>query len=220
MLKELHKEGKSVSIKLVQRLMRRMELKLITRKKWHYQQANDLDNFDYPNILSQDFSKTAPNQKWWADITYIHTKADGWCYLSSIQDLYSRKIIAHKLSRHMTANLVNDTLQQAFETRTITDKLIVHTDLGSQYRSTSFEELLTERGIRHSYSRLGCPYDNSVLESFHASLKKKEVYQHHYQNFKAATYALFSYIEGFYNSNWTHSSIDYLTPNEKEKLVA
>nr|WP_197460015.1 integrase core domain-containing protein [Pediococcus inopinatus] len=115
---------------------------------------------------------------------------------------------------------MNDTLQQAFETRTITDKLIVHTDLGSQYRSTSFEELLTERGICHSYSRRGCPYDNLVLESSHASLKKEEVYQHHYQNFKAATHALFSYIEGFYNSNWTHISIDYLTPNEKEKLVA
>ena len=79
---------------------------------------------------------------------------------------------------------MNDTLQQAFETRTITDKLIVHTDLRSQYRSTSFEELLTERGIRHSYSRRGCPYDNSVLESFHASLKKEEVYQHRFFNSK------------------------------------
>ena len=73
-LKELHKEGKIVSINLVQRLMRRLALKSITRRKWHYQQVNGLDNFDYPNILSQDFSTIAPNQKWCDDVTYIHPK--------------------------------------------------------------------------------------------------------------------------------------------------
>jgi putative transposase len=216
----LKKEGLAASIKLVQRLMRQMELKSITLKKWHYQQANNIDEANYPNLLAQDFSTTAPNQKWCADITYVHTKADGWCYLSSIQDLYSRKIIAHKLSRHMTADLVLDTLKQAFETRKVTDQLIIHTDLGSQYRSTTFEELLRQRHIQHSYSKRGCPYDNSVLESFHASLKKEEVYQTHYQNFDEANVALFSYIESFYNNDRIHSAIDYLTPNEKEELVA
>ncbi|MHA5107789.1 IS3 family transposase [Oenococcus oeni] len=219
-LKALQKEGKDASIKLVQRLMRQMGLKSITRKKWHYQQTNDIDATDYSNILAQDFRTTSPNQKWCADITYIHTKANGWCYLSSIQDLYSRKIIAHKISRHMTADLVISTFQQAFETRKTTNNLIVHTDLGSQYRSAGFEQILAQHHIRHSYSKRGCPYDNSCLESFHASLKKEEVYQHHYQDFEEANAAIFSYIESFYNSARIHSSIDYLTPNEKEKLVA
>ncbi|WP_260289789.1 IS3 family transposase, partial [Pediococcus parvulus] len=172
-LKALQKEGKTASIKLVQRLMRQMGLKSITRKKWHYQQTNDIDATDYSNILAQDFRTTSPNQKWCADITYIHTKANGWCYLSSIQDLYSRKIIAHKISRHMTADLVISTFQQAFETRKTTNNLIVHTDLGSQYRSAGFEQILAQHHIRHSYSKRGCPYDNSCLESFHASLKKE-----------------------------------------------
>lgn len=177
--------------------MRRLDLRSIIVKKWRYDHHNDIDQMIYPNLLKQDFKADRPDQKLAADMTYVLTKSDGWCYLATIMDLYSRKIIAHKLSRHMTTDLVVNVLDQACETRTIKTGLILHTDLGSQYRSDIFETALKQHGISHSYSRRGYPYDNSVLESFHASFKKEEVYQRTYKDYSKADLAQFSYIEGF-----------------------
>ena len=118
-------------------------------------------------------------------------------YRKPNMDLYSRKIIAHKLSRHMTTELVVNVLNQACETRTVKAGLILHTDLGSQYRSTALETALKQHAIRHSYSKRGYSYDNSVVESFHASFKKEEVYQRTYKDYHEANLAQFSYIEGF-----------------------
>ncbi|WP_162258280.1 integrase core domain-containing protein, partial [Liquorilactobacillus ghanensis] len=98
--------------------------------------------------------------------------------------------------------------------------LILHTDLGSQYRSDALETALKQHAIRHSYSKRGYPYDNSVVESFHASFKKEEVYQRTYKDYHEANLAQFSYIEGFYNSRRIISADGYLTPDEKEKLVS
>ena len=70
-----------------------------------------------------------------------------------------------------------------------------------------------------SFSRKGCPYDNACIESFHATLKKEEVYQTTYVTFKQAGIALFQYIEGWYNRKRMHGSINYLTPEECEQLA-
>nr|WP_278752249.1 IS3 family transposase [Liquorilactobacillus nagelii] len=217
---ELLREGYHASLKLVQKLMRHLGLRSIVVKKWRYEHNNYIDQMTYPNLLKQDFKAVKPNQKWAADITYIPTKTDGWCYLATIMDLYSRKIIAHKLSRHMTTELVVNVLNQACETRTVKAGLILHTDLGSQYRSIALETALKQHAIRHSYSKRGYPYDNSVVESFHASFKKEEVYQRTYKDYHEANLAQFSYIEGFYNSRRIISADGYLTPDEKEQLVS
>lgn len=166
---ELLREGYHASLKLVQKLMQCLGLRSIIVKKWHYDHHNDIDQMTYPNLLKQDFKADRPNQKWAVDMTYVLTKSDGWCYLATIMDFYSRKIIAHKLSRHMTTELIVNVLDQACETRAIKTGLILHTDLGSQYRSDAFEAALKQRGISHSYSKRGYPYDNSVVASFHAS---------------------------------------------------
>lgn len=109
---ELLREGYHASLKLVQKLMRHLGLRSIVVKKWRYEHNNYMDQMTYPNLLKQDFKAVKPNQKWAADITYIPTKTDGWCYLATIMDLYSRKIIAHKLSRHMTTELVVNVLNR------------------------------------------------------------------------------------------------------------
>lgn len=109
-------------------------------------------------------------------MTYIQTKRNGWCYLSTIMDLHSRRIIGYSFSKKMDTDLVLKTLESAVKNRTITGDLIIHTDLGSQYTSDDYNQRLTELHIRHSYSRMGCPYDNAPMESFHASLKKECVY--------------------------------------------
>lgn len=96
MYHKLLKHGIKVNLKLVQRLMNEMGLFSIVVKKWRATKNSAIDNRNFPNLLGQDFAAISPNQKWAADMTYIYTKRDGWCYLATIQDLYSRKIIAHQ----------------------------------------------------------------------------------------------------------------------------
>ena len=107
---ELLREGYHASLELVQKLMQRFGLRSIIVKKWHYDHHNDIDQMIYPNLLKQDFKADRPNQKWAADMTYVLAKSYGWCYLATIMDLYSRKTIAHKRSRHMTTELVVNVL--------------------------------------------------------------------------------------------------------------
>lgn len=210
------KEGISVSIKHVQKLMKQLGLKSIVVKKYR-PQLSSKKIISKENILNQNFSTKNICEKWVADITYIPTKKNGWCYLSSIMDLHTKKIISYTFSKRMTVDFVLKTLNQAKQRYDIPEGMILHTDLGSQYTSLEYEEWLSINKIRHSYSRKGTPYDNAGIESFHASLKKEEVYTTNYLNFEEANQALFSYIEGFYNRNRIHSSINYLTPHEFER---
>lgn len=195
--------------------MRQLGLRSITIKKYKPQPSRQTI-LAKENILNQDFTTNNICEKWVADITYIPTKKNGWCYLSSIMDLHTRKIISHTFSKRMTVDCVLQTLNKAKERYNIPEGMIFHTDLGSQYTAIEVEKWLKKNKIKHSYSRKGTPYDNAGIESFHASLKKEEVYTTSYADFDQANQALFAYIEGFYNRNRIHSSINYLTPQEFE----
>jgi len=120
----------------------------------------------------------------------------------------------------MTTEIVEKALGDAILNRNIKDKLILHTDLGSQYTSNEYEEKLKILSIHHSYSRKGCPYDYAGIESFHASLKKEHVYQQPiYQNFEESKIEIFSYVQGFYNNRRIHSSLSYLSPSQFEQKI-
>ena len=111
-------KGYMVSVKYVQKIMRLLGIAFVTIKKFkHYTNVKVKGVFN--NILNQNFVASQPNEKWVSDITYIHTKQHRWCYLSSIIDLYSRKVIAHQFSKNMSSQLVIDTLNQAKTTRKI-----------------------------------------------------------------------------------------------------
>lgn len=170
------------------------------------------------NLLKQDFSTTSPKQKWAGDITYIHTAKDGWCYLASVMDLYTKKIIGYSFARSMTTELVERALNNAWEVQRPDAGLILHTDLGSQYTSETFREHAEPLGIRQSFSHKGCPYNNACIESFHAILKTEEVHHVKYLDYQSARLALFEYIEGWYNRKRIHGSIEYRTPQELEDL--
>ncbi len=208
-------EGVTISLKRVQRLMRRAGIHSITKKKYSPQVSSHSVE-DRENLLEQDFSTTGLNQKWVADITYINTLKDGWCYLATVMDLHSRKIIGFCFSRHMTTDTVLTALENAYSSQKPKTNLVLHSDLGSQYTSVEFEERLQELAIQHSFSRKGCPYDNACIESFHAILKKEEVHHVRYLNFEGAKLALFRYIEGWYNRKRIHGSIGYMTPQAFE----
>ena len=217
--RQLIKEGLSISLKRVQRLMKSAGLVSIIQKKYTpYKQSKELV-LERDNILEQDFSTTSINQKWVSDITYIYVQKEGWCYLASVMDLHSKNIIGYHFSKQMTTDIIVQALKNAYASQRPKDTVILHTDLGSQYTSQDFKNLTSELNVIQSFSRKGCPYDNACIESFHATLKKEEVYQTTYVTFEQARISLFQYIEGWYNRKRIHGSINYLTPEECEQLA-
>ena len=208
-------EGYQVSLKRVQRLMKKADIKSITVKKFRPTPSKE-KVVERENILQRDFSTHTINEKWVGDITYIYTLKHGWCYLASVMDLHTKKIVGFSFGRTMTTELIITALKNAYETQQPDEDLVFHSDLGSQYTSDEFAQVIEQLNMTHSFSHKGSPYDNACIESFHAILKKEEVNQVQYIDEKSARMALFQYIEGWYNRKRIHSSIDYKTPQEME----
>ena len=211
------KQGYVISEKRVQKLMREMNLYAITIKKYrHHSSKNVIEGLE--NVLKRDFSTTTINEKWVGDITYIHTIKDGWTYLASVLDLHSKKIIGYAYGKSMNNSLVVEALTNAYTLQKPSDNVIFHTDLGSQYTSNEMKKLCSTLNIKQSFSKKGCPYDNACIESFHAALKKEEVYTTKYVDYNCAKMALFKYIECWYNRRRIHSALGYITPEECEVI--
>ena len=213
--KILNQQGIKVSQKRVARRMKAMGIKSIIVKRFNHNGNKKVDDTNKENLLAQNFKALKPGMKWVGDITYIYTKETGWTYLAIVMDLFDLKIIGWSYSINMTADIVVDAFKKAKTNRTIENKMIFHSDLGSQYTSNEYENLLKENKVIHSYSKKGYPYDNASMESFNAILKKEEVNVNTYNTFKEAKLAIFEFIESWYNNMRIHSSIDYKTPNEK-----
>jgi putative transposase len=216
--KVLKREGFTVSLKRVQRLMNKAEIRSITQKKFRpYSSQGKVEERE--NLLNQDFTTTTINEKWVADITYINTLKDGWCYLATVLDLHSKKVVGYSFSRKMTTELVIKALDNAYSTQEPGEGVILHTDLGSQYTSEDFTKEVQLKGMKQSFSKKGCPYDNACIESFHAILKKEEVHHVRYLDFSSANIALFKYIEAWYNRKRIHGGLGYRTPQEIENEI-
>lgn len=211
----LRQEGWRVSSRTVSRLMREMGLKSITVRKY---KATTNSNHSLPvfeNVLDRQFKVMAPNKVWVTDITYIGT-GEGWLYLASVMDLFSRKIVGWSVGRRMTRELVLDALDQAYEKRKPEPGLIHHSDRGSQYASEEYRARLSEYGMIGSMSRKGNCYDNACIESFHSTLKKELVYQTKFRTRKQAEKELYTYIEFDYNRLRFHSTLGYKTAHQFE----
>lgn len=209
-------EGIKCSVKRVQRHMVRNGLRsVVVRKYKHHSSKNEIPEKD--NILNRNFETDTINQKWCTDITYIHVLKEGWTYLASVMDLHTRKIIGYAYGTEMTAELAKKAVENACLNVPCTEGIILHSDLGTQYTSRLFENYVDKKNIIHSFSRKGNPYDNACIESFHSVLKKEEIYRHTYKDFNEANLAIFEYIESWYNRIRIHSSIDYMTPQQKEE---
>ena len=211
----LKKQGIQVSQKRVARRMKVLGIKSIIVKKFNHNGNKKVDDTNKENLLEQNFKAEKPGEKWVGDITYIYTKEIGWTYLAIVMDLFDLKVIGWSYGLNMTAELVVTAFEKAIEARGISKDMIFHSDLGSQYTSNEFENLLLEKNVRHSSSKKGYPYDNASMESFNAILKKEEVNVNTYETFKEARLAIFEFIESWYNNARIHSSNDYMTPNEK-----
>ena len=212
----LNDNGTPCSVKRVQRHMAEQGLCSVVVRKYNHRANHGSVPDNKVNILKRDFETETINQKWCTDITYIHVQKEGWTYLASVMDLCSRKIIGYAYGTSMTAELAVQAVKNACLNVADTEGIILHSDLGSQYTGQVFENYLASRGILHSFSRKGNPYDNACIESFHSVLKKEEIYLHTYQDSAEARRAIFEYIEGWYNRKRIHSAIGYMTPQQKE----
>jgi len=168
-----------------------------------------------PNLLQREFRASQPNQKWVSDITYIDT-AEGWLYLASILDLYSRGVVGWAMAEQMDNQLVEAAWQMARLNRQPQEGLLHPSDRGSQYTSEAYQDQLASLDCVVSMSRTGNCYDNAVAESFFATLKT-ECATIQFTSKAQARSAIFEYIEGWYNRQRLHSSLDYLSPAEFER---
>ena len=214
--KVLESKGINVSQKRVARRMKFLGLRSITVKKFnHAGSSKTNDTKEYKNLLEQDFFAEKPSKKWVGDITYIYTRETGWTYLAIVMDLFDLKVVGWTYGKNMTDDLVIGAFKKALVNRGLDKDGIFHSDRGSQYTSNDFEHLLEELGIKHSYSKKGYPYDNASMESFNAILKKEEVNVNMYKTFEEAKIVIFEFIESWYNNKRIHSSLGYITPNQK-----
>lgn len=211
---ELKSQGHRVSRRRVARLMRNQGIRVRRRKRWTPRTTDSNHRLPVaPNLLDRAFERSAPNQAWVGDITYVRTD-EGWLYLATLLDLYSRKVVGWSMSDKIDRHLVLGALEMAAFNRKPAAGLIHHTDRGSQYASGDYREALDRNGMIASMSRKGNCWDNAVAESFFSTLKTE--LSGAYKTHADARRAIFEYIEVFYNRKRRHSSLGYLTPAEFE----
>lgn len=208
--------GYVLSQKTVARYMKGLGLRATPLQKYLTTTDSNHDQKIYPNLVNRRFHASLPDQVWVADITYVWT-LEGWLYLASIMDLFSRKIIGWSLDTHLRKELPVEVLKRTLETRRPSEDLIHHSDRGSQYCSNDYTNLLKKHEVQISMSRKGDPYDNACIESFHATIKKELVYRNRFATRVEARRAISSYIDTFYNPKRKHSTLGYLSPSKFEQ---
>jgi putative transposase len=218
MTRELQDEDLKVGRRRTARLMRENGLK--ARQKRRFKRTTDSHHgFPVaPNLLAQDFSATRPNQTWNADISYVWT-SEGWLYLTVVLDLFARRVVGWAVSDRLHKELALEALRKALAIRRPDEGLIHHADRGSQYCSIEYQAELKKHGIRISMSGKGNCYDNSVVETFFKTLKSELVWRTVFQTRAEAKAAIGCYIDGFYNSVRRHSTLDYVSPIQFERLA-
>ena len=206
----------NVSIQRIYRLMNGMNLPKMSTVKPFYPKYKTSSDEHCPNILRQRFNPSELNKVWVCDFTYLRA-AGRFYYLCVILDLFSRKVIAYKLSSSLNTRLAIETLDMAVANRHSSSGVIFHTDRGCQFTSEEFRKHLDELNIVQSFSAKGHPYDNAVMECFFKYLKKEETDRRVYSSFDELKLSIFEYIHSFYNSFRPHSHNNALSPDQAER---
>ena len=211
--------GEQVSINRVARLMKAAGIQSKMAKRFVISTNSKNTLAPAPDCLKRAFSTNKPNQAWVSDTTFIRTR-QGWLYLATILDLYSRQVIGWAMSERNNTKLAVDALRMATGRRRIRSSVIVHSDQGSTYAAGDYQKLIKQHGMLASMSRKGECYDNAVAESFFGTLKTEWVDDADYRTREQAKQSLFEYIEVFYNRQRRHSYLGYLSPSEYEQANA
>lgn len=214
--KHLQKQGHNIGIYAARSLMRKANI--VCKQRRRYRVTTD-SNHVLPiaeNVLNRDFTVKSPNKAWVADITYLWTQ-EGWIYIAAVLDLFSRRIVGWAIDSHMKTSLITDALKMALGRRDPKRGLLHHSDRGSQYASSAYQDFLDSAGITVSMSRKGNCWDNAVMERFFGSLKSERTDNKIYLTRNEAKIDVIDYIEMFYNSIRLHSTLNYLSPVQFER---
>ena len=209
--------GERCSVNRVARLMRANSIRARRKRHWRTTTLSHHDLVVAQNTLNRQFNPSGPNQVWVSDLTYVRTRQN-WLYLTVILDLYSRAVVGWSMSTDMTTPSVMGALQMAIQQRRPGKGLMHHSDRGVQYASQEYQQLLREHHIQCSMSRKGNCWDNACAESFFSTLKRECIHDQVYSNPQEARRHLFHWIEVVYNRRRRHSTLDYRSPLEFERM--
>jgi len=211
---ELNSLGYKISRITVAKYMKELGLRSKLSKKFKVTTNSKHNYLVVENVLNRNFIADKSSKAWVSDITYIHTK-EGFLYLTTIIDLYDRKIIGWSLSKGMSTEETSlAAWKMAVKNRKIVDGLIFHSDRGVQYASKKFANTVEFYGVTRSMSRRGNCWDNAVAESFFKSLKTELIYGNKLITKEKMELEIFEYIEVWYNKKRRHSTLNYQTIEE------
>lgn len=206
--------GRRVSRKRVHRLMRQAGLQGRHPKAWRKTTLPGAAPAPAPDLIGRVFTAPAARLAWCGDITYIKTWT-GWAFLATVIDLHTRALVGWEIADHMRTDLVIDALRMALEAKNPAAGVIFHSDRGSQYTSAEFVDFCTDHNVRRSVGRTGSCFDNAVSESFNATYKKELIHTRPWPDVASVIRESRNWFI-YYNLFRRHSSINYLTPYEKE----
>ena len=215
MTAELASLGDKLSRITVAKYMNQLGLRSKLSKKFKVTTNSKHKYLIVPNILNRAFSVTEPSKVWVSDITYIRVK-EGFVYLTTILDLYDRKIIGWSLSNGMSVEETSlAAWRMAIKNRSVEKDLIFHSDRGVQYANKKFTNVIESyKIITRSMSRKGNCWDNAVAESFFKTLKTEQIYGNKLISKEQMERDIFEFIEIWYNRKRRHSALDYKTIEE------
>jgi putative transposase len=196
--------------------MRDADLAGAQRRRYRGTTRQNPDAIAAPDLVQRDFTASGPDQLWVADVTYV-TTGEGWLYLATVLDAWSRRIVGWAMGDTLRTDLVVDALNMAVWNRRPVTGVVHHSDRGAQYTSLTFSRRCQEAGVAPSMGSVGDAYDNALAEAFFATLETELLMRHTFATRKAARLALFDYIEAFYNSHRRHSALGYLSPAAFER---
>jgi len=217
--RELRSRGHRCGRHRVAQIMRLAGIRGCSKQRFYRTATVRSERKAAPDLLVREFAVGEANRVWVGDITQIRTR-EGWLFLAVILDLYSRKVVGHATSNRPRTELALEALHMAYSTRRPEPGLTHHSDRGAQYSSDQYQDQLKIYKMRCSMSRPGKCGDNAVAESFFRTIKTESLYHLDFQTREEARLAIFDYIEGFYNRTRMHSTLDYQSPEEYERLSA
>lgn len=213
--RDLREAGEKCSVHRVAKIMRENKLKAQIGYKRRYFKGGKTANVA-DNVLNRDFNPDAPNKTWVSDITHVRTY-EGFLYVATVLDLFSRRIVGWAMGKNMDRHLVIDAIAMAKLRRQPVGEVLFHSDQGSQYGSHDCVSFLEDNNMMPSMSRRGNCHDNAVAESFFATFKKRVTQRKIYATRAEAKVEIFNFIEMFYNPIKRHSHNGGLSPVKYEE---
>jgi len=213
--RDLREAGESCSVHRVARIMRENRLKAQIGYKRRYIKGGKPAKIA-ANLLNRQFNPEHPNQAWVSDITYVRTY-EGFLYVATVLDLFSRRIVGWSMDKHIDRHLVINALLMAIWQRQPKGEVLIHSDQGSQYASSDYLAFVKEHNLIPSMSRRGNCHDNAVAESFFATFKKRVTKRKIYSTRDEAKTEIFNFIEMFYNPIKRHTHTGGVSPAKFEE---